>query len=175
MIRDDSILTFHEGLPSDDILENPQNDNLCLVLDDLLETAFRSDLVSSIFTTGRQRNVSIILLSHNLFPPYSKSRTISLNANYIILFRNLRDKISLRHLTRQVMPEHSKSFCQLFINNISKPFSHLLFDFSSKGKDFLRYRENILDNFPIIYSDEETIEKDAERIQAGEEIFGFAF
>lgn len=174
IIKDDPILKFHEGIPSDEIIENSDQTHILLVLDDLLESAFSSDTVSSIFTQGRNRKLSIFLLSQNLFPPYAKARNISLNASHIIVFRNLRDSSSIGHLARQVFNSHSKSFCDLFINNVSQPFAHLLFDFSTENNaNFLRYRENILNKYPIIYSNDETISESCERYKTSKEVQGF--
>jgi len=175
LIKNDHILNFHAGCPTEEMLDNSEKEQILFILDDLLESCFASDTVSSIFTQGRNRNISVILLSQNLFPPYPKSRNISLNANYIIVFRNLRDSSSISHLARQIFPENSKSFCELFIKNVSSAFSHLVFDFTTTNVDFLRYRENIVSEHPIIYSNDEIISKNAEKYKTSNEISGYTF
>lgn len=96
------------------------------------------------FTQGRNRNISTILITQNLFPQFPKARNISLNANYIIVFRNLRDAASINHLARQVCPSNSKSFRDMFINNINKPYSYLLLDFTPTTPDIFRFKSDIL-------------------------------
>lgn len=98
VIRNDEILTFHPGVPSEEMTRNDSNQHILFVLDDLLDTAFSSGVVSNMYTSGRHRNLSVILLSQNLFPRSSNSRNISLNCNYIVVFRNLRDSSSISHL-----------------------------------------------------------------------------
>lgn len=153
-LQNDKSIIFHEGVPTNEMIENEGGDHILFCLDDLLESAFASDIVSQMFTTGRNINISVILLTQNLFPRYKNSRNISLNANYLIIFRNLRDASSISHLARQVCPSQSKAFSDLFINNINKPYSYLLLDFTPTTPDVFRYRENILSECPTIYVDE---------------------
>jgi len=162
-LRSDKSIIYHEGLPTDEMIQNEANENILLCLDDLLESAFSSDIVSRIFTQGRNKNISTILLTQNLFPRYSNARNISLNANYLIIFRNLRDASSISHLARQVCPSNSKEFSELFINNINRPYSYLLLDFTPTTPDVFRYRENILSDCPTIFVNESELHNVSQR------------
>lgn len=51
----DSTFSFHEGLPSQEMFENQGLENVLYVLDDLLDVAFKSDIVSKMFCEGRHR------------------------------------------------------------------------------------------------------------------------
>lgn len=95
--------------------------------------------------------MSCILITQNLFPRNSKSRNISLNANILIIFRNLRDRASIGYLARQVCPSASREFVDLFSNHIDKPYSYLLLDFSAGTPDIFRFRSDILSRSPSIY------------------------
>lgn len=156
-------ITFHEGIPTDDMIQNDVGENILFCLDDLLESAFSSEIVSRIFTQGRNKNISVCLLTQNLFPRYPNARNISLNASYIIVFRNLRDASSISHLARQVCPTNSKAFSELFINNINRPYSYLLLDFTPTTPDVFRYRENILSECPTIYVNESELQNVSQR------------
>ena len=47
---------------------------------------------ANLFTKGwHHRNVSMVFLAQNLFPKNKFARTMSLNAHYIVLFKNPRD------------------------------------------------------------------------------------
>ena len=61
-----------------------------VVLDDIMaETDGR---VTQLFTKkSHHSNTSIIYLVQNLFPKHKESRTISLNAQYMVVFKNPRD------------------------------------------------------------------------------------
>lgn len=152
-------VTFNEGVPTEQMTRNDENKNLLFCLDDLLDTAFSSEVVSNMFTQGRNRRISVILITQNLFPQFKNARSISLNANYIIVFRNLRDSSSIYHLAKQVCPASPKSFSNMFINNIDKPFSYLFLDFSAQTPDVFRYRSDILADQPSVYLNDEELQK----------------
>jgi len=63
-------ITFEQGLPDwSDTLEeiNPKISHV-LVFDDLMSQAVDSPILSRLFTQGRHRNASVILLMQNMFP-----------------------------------------------------------------------------------------------------------
>jgi len=77
---------FHEGLPeSSDVVFDWMEATL-LVLDNLVfET---NELVANTSTKlSHHRNVSVIHLTQNLFDKNKYTRTISLNAHYLVLFK----------------------------------------------------------------------------------------
>lgn len=158
-IRNESILSFHEGVPTEEMIRNDANENVLFCLDDLLEVAFSSEIVSNMFTQGRNRNTSVILITQNLFPSYPKARNVSLNASGLILYRNIRDASSIHHLAKQVCPSHSKEFAKLFLNNINRPYSYLFLDFTPTTPDVFRYRENILSDYPTVYINDTEVQK----------------
>lgn len=51
----DDSFSFHEGIPTDEMFLNEGMQNVLYVLDDLLDIAFKSDIVSNMFTEGRHR------------------------------------------------------------------------------------------------------------------------
>jgi len=72
---------------------------------------YYSTKVSQLFTKGsHHRNISLILITQNLFHQGPSSRDISLNIMYIAVFKNPRDKTQIVHLARQVYPENIYSF-----------------------------------------------------------------
>lgn len=166
-LRNDPILQFHENLPSEEIIRNESGKNVLIVLEDLLESAFASTIVSELFTAGRHRGLNVILSSQSLFPNYRNARSISLNANYIIIFRNLRDLSQTNTLARQVCPSNSKQFYQMYLNNVNKPFSYLLLDFTPETPDILRYRSDILNKYKNdIFVTDDNLRKYAEYEEA---------
>ncbi|GFQ81945.1 uncharacterized protein TNCT_607421 [Trichonephila clavata] len=77
-------ISFVQGIP-----ENFENESL-VIIDDWM-----SDLngkIAELFTvTSHHSRISVILILQNLFPRTKVMRDISLNAQYIILFKNNRD------------------------------------------------------------------------------------
>jgi hypothetical protein len=75
------------------------------VLDDLIDSAY-STKVSQLFTKGsHHRNISVVLITQNFFHQGPASSDISLNGNYMLAFKNTRDKTQIVHLARQVYRE----------------------------------------------------------------------
>ena len=61
-------------------------------MDDLMAEATDSPLVARLFTQGRHRNASVILLLQNMFPKGKYNTDISRNAQYLALFRSPSDR-----------------------------------------------------------------------------------
>ena len=83
-------IQFERGLPelSEDLCEiNPRYNNI-IILDDLIAKATDSPVVSRLFTQGRHRNASVILLLQNMFPKGKYTTDISRNAQYLALFQS---------------------------------------------------------------------------------------
>ena len=63
--------------------------------------------MSELFTKGsHHRNISLVLITQNLFHQGPSLRDISLNSKYIVVFKNPRDKTQIVHLARQVYAEN---------------------------------------------------------------------
>lgn len=89
---------------------NADQNNL-LVMDDQMLSATKSDELSKLFVQGaHHRNLSIIFIVQNIFDHGKAMRTTSINSNYIVLFKNPRDKLQPAMLARQIFPAKSKSF-----------------------------------------------------------------
>ena len=72
-----------------------------VVLDDLM--AETNGCVTDLFTKkSHHSNTSVIYLVQNLFQKYKESRTISLNAQYMVVFKNPRDASQVTHLAKHV-------------------------------------------------------------------------
>ena len=92
---------FEEGLPSASMLDSTTR-NL-IVIDDLM--AETDERVTTLYTKkSHHRNTSVLYLVQNLFPKNKESRTISLNSQYMVVFKNPRDASQMSHLARQMYP-----------------------------------------------------------------------
>ena len=81
---------IHEGVPED---YGSANGELSLViLDDLLTDVYSKQVCELFTQCSHHRNLSVILITHNLFHQGSFCRDISLNAHYIVAFKNVREK-----------------------------------------------------------------------------------
>ena len=133
-------VVFHEGLP--DISQFDGQHKILLILDDLMSET--NDSVSNIFTkVSHHRNVSVMYLTQNLFYKSKQSRTMSLNAHYIVLFKNPRDAMQVSTLARQMYPGQNKFLVEAFKNATEKPFGYLLLDLKPDTDEKYRIRTNI--------------------------------
>ena len=80
---------FQERLPMFqlDLSDIDPKFNNIIVLDDLMDLAVDSPIISKLFTQGRHRNASVILLLQIAFPKSKYNTSISRNAQYIALLR----------------------------------------------------------------------------------------
>ena len=138
----DQMVEYHKGLPSEELLADG---NMILVLDDCMQEAKQSGVVSDIFTKySHHNNITCICLLQNLFPRGKEMRNISLNSNYIVLMKNSRDREQIRNLARQVYPGRSQFLVKSYEDATKDPFSYLLLDFKNTTPETMRVRAGVL-------------------------------
>jgi len=113
-----------------------------LIIDDLMQET--DETVAYIFTNNsHHRNVIVVFLAQDLFPQNTFSRTMSLNANYMVLFKNPRDPSQFANLARQMYPKTSKFAVEAYKDATKESYSYLLVDLRPEQDDDLRLRPNI--------------------------------
>ena len=70
-------------------------------------------------------------LVENLFMQGKTSRTIILNTNHMVLFKNPHDKYQILLIARQMFPWRTKYFLEPFTDATSTPYGYLLVDFKA--------------------------------------------
>jgi hypothetical protein len=133
-------VSFFKGVPD---FENPDNVPTLIVLDDLMDSAY-STSVSELFTKeSHHRNISLFLITQNLFHQGPLSRDISLNSNYIVVFKIPRDNTQIVHLARQVYLENISSFHKTYLEVCKDPHTYLFLDLTQSINDQLTFRIKI--------------------------------
>ena len=133
-------VVFHRGLP--DLNAFDGSEPTLLIIDDLMHET--NDTVVDLFTKGsHHRNVSVAYLAQNLFPKNKFARTISLNAHYMVLFKNPRDASQFANLARQMYPKRSQFAVEAYKDATREPYSYLLVDLRPEQDDDLRLRTNV--------------------------------
>jgi len=96
-----------------------------------------------LFTKGSHHtNISVILITQNLFIQELFSRDIYLNTKYLVLLKSVSDKKQLIFLTRQFYPENSTILYKTYLDATQSPQGYLLLDKSPNTDDRLRFRTN---------------------------------
>ncbi|RWS20187.1 hypothetical protein B4U80_08827 [Leptotrombidium deliense] len=125
-------------------LESFDGSKCLIILDDMMVEATENQFICDVFTKGsHHKNVSVILILQNFFYKGKLMRTISLNAHYIVLFKNPRDRAIINHIGRQICPEHLKCFTAAFGDATRKAYGYFFIDLKPYTDDRLRYLTNI--------------------------------
>ena len=135
-------IEYVEGIPSElNEMFDRTKQNL-VILDDMMDEGSKDARVSQLFTRGRHDNTSVIFLTQNLF--HKNQRNISLNSDYMVVFKNARDKSQIMHLAKQFMPSNIKFLLWAYKDATMLPYSYLLLDLTPNTDDKYRIRAKIL-------------------------------
>jgi len=141
-------ICFREGLPQ--LEETDVHSPKLVIIDDLMRES--DDRVVDLFTKGcHHGNTSVFFMTQNLFHQGKGQRDISLNAHYIVCFKNPRDKAQIRHLAQQVYPEKPLFLQEAFNDATSKPHGYLLLDMKQETPDDYRFRTDIFPTDKVNY------------------------
>lgn len=149
-------IQFIKGVP--DEFENDDNVPQLVVLDDLMSEAGTAKRVAEVFTRGsHHRNMSIILITQNVFHKGQWARDISLNAKYIIHFKSPRDSLQFGHLARQIYPENSSDLLRVYKDICKQSHGYIFLDLTQDVHNLLRFRTNIFDkDYTTVYCSPES-------------------
>ena len=101
--------------------------------------------VTNLFTKkSHHSDTSVIYIVQNLFSKNRESRTISLNAQYMIVFKNPRDASQLANLARQMYPGRGAFVQEAFTDATASPYGYLLIDLKQNTPDDMRLRTSVL-------------------------------
>ena len=104
-----------------------------------MEEGGQDKRVLDLFTKdSHQRNITVLYLTQDLFPPCKFSRTIKCNAHYIVAFKNPRDQTGIRTILLQAFPDRWRQVLHLFKRVTLRPFASLMLDVHPASDD--RYR-----------------------------------
>ena len=137
-------ITFHKGLPDRDEIEDFSEGHVILVLDDLMLKITASEECVQLFTvTSHHKNVSVLFLTQNLYPPGRYARSISLNCAYVVLFRNDRDQRQVTCFASQILPGQTAYFKDAYDKATKERYGYLMTDLSPHSDKRYRLRTRI--------------------------------
>ena len=119
-----------------------------IVIDDLMRDATNSKDVCELFVEGsHHRNISVACILQNGFSKGKENRTMSINTQYIVLFKNPRDQIGPAILARQMYPSHLKKFMIKYTEATKRPYGYLFTDLKQNTTED-RLKTAIFDSVP---------------------------
>ena len=137
------MVEFREGLADLNTLNTKER--TLVIIDDLMTETDKS--VSNLFTKGsHHRNLSVLHLVQNIFDKNKYTRTISLNAHYLVIFKNPRDASQITHLAKQMYPGHVRYLQEVFGDATSEAYGYLFIDLKQETPEHLRLRTKIMPN-----------------------------
>lgn len=150
-LKNGKTIEFREGLPKPEDYSNDPSLKKLLIIDDMMREA-SNHVIVDLFTKGsHHKNISVFFITQNLFHKGAYARDISLNASYIVLFKNPRDRAQIQHLARQVYPEDPKFLKEAYQDATTKPFGYLMIDCKQSTEDEFRFRTGIFPDDPYQY------------------------
>ncbi len=148
-------ITFHQGLPSCSYIEewSTERDGSLIILDDLMTSICSSlDMVQLFTVKCHHRNITTLMLNQSLFPTGKYARTLSLNCNYIILFKNYRDSNQVKCLGSQLFPSKGQYFMDAYEKATHKLYGYLCIDIHPRSDKKYQLRTNILKGeYPVVF------------------------
>lgn len=134
---------LEEGLPSSNFDFIPEYS--IIVLDDLSEEMRGNKAVTQLFTrVAHHKHCFIIVVSQNLFEKGTESRTLHLNAQYLVLFKNPRDALQVSVLSSQMYPHKKHFLTSVFNDATQRTHGYLFIDNHQERENHLRLRSNVL-------------------------------
>lgn len=124
-------------------------------MDDLMAEGSNDKTVVDIFTRhSHHRNITVVYLCQDLFPPGRYAKTISRNVHYAVVFKNPRDKLGLRNLLMQAFPQAWKHVMSIFSKVTARPYGYMVLDLHPGSDDSHRIYANVLkkDGYTRAYS-----------------------
>jgi hypothetical protein len=122
-------LRYHRGVPTEFGKATGGLTSL-IIRDDLLKEAYSRE-VCDLFTKGsHRRNLSVILITQSLFHQGKHCRYISMNAKYLVLLKNVRDKNQFLYLATQAYPEHPERLYNAYLVATQRTHGYFILDFA---------------------------------------------
>ena len=130
-------IEFQQGLSDLDNLD-PREKHF-IIVDDLMDET--DQRVASLFTKkSHHKNISVMYIVQNLFHRGKHHRTISRNAHYMVLFKNLTDVSQIMALAHQMYPRRTQVFLEAFARATARPHGYMVIDMKQNTPDILRLR-----------------------------------
>jgi len=131
---------YNEVVPSD--FEKAHSRPCLIILNDLLNNGYSKEACDLFTKPSCHRNISNILITQNLFHQGRYCRDSSLNAKYLVVLQNVRDKNHFMFLARQVYPENSTSLFNAYLDATQRTYGYIISDLSQDTNDRLRFPTN---------------------------------
>ena len=91
-----------------------------------MSQAIDNPVLSKLFTQGRHRNASVILLLQNMFPKGKFNTDISRNAQYMVLFHSPSDRKQIDIIAERIFAKDRPNFMNVYGRVTAKPYGSVI-------------------------------------------------
>ena len=140
-------IEFYKGIPVqiDSSTFFDKTVNNIFVLDDMMTEVRDDPRISNLFSKGSHHlNLSVVYIVQNIFNQGKMARNISLNTQYLVLFKSPRDKQQIMVLARQLYPRRTDNFLNTYEEATKRYYGYLFIDLKPYTPDDQRLKTNIL-------------------------------
>ncbi len=146
-------IEFFRGIPQD--LDKDYffdvNENNVVICDDLMTLASVDPKIADLFTEGsHHRNLSVINLTQNLFPPGKNAVTQRRNTQYMIIFKSPMSQDQIRTFGTFMFPGLLDEFLRVYQEATAKPYGYLVIDAKQATPEDERFKTDIFNITPSV-------------------------
>ena len=143
---------YISGLPKQHYFASLPANTLVVIDDMMIESSKSEEMVKLFSVTARKRNISLILMTQNLYHPGKHFRNIRLNASGVVLFKFFAGVDVNHRFLRDV--GLAKTVSPLMLEKIySKQYAYIFVDLHpNRQSEFAIVRGNIFSNIISIYN-----------------------
>ena len=135
-------IQFVQGIP-DSMLDSIDREKRNLYTIDYM-IGEKDTFIAKLFTKiSHHGNLSVIYIVQNLFHQSKNHTTISLDASYLVLTKNVRDACQVVHLAKQLYPSNTKFFQQAYQMAKRETYAYLFVDLTQTRLDEIRLRSGM--------------------------------
>ena len=136
-------IEFTEGLIDIESKVSSDGQHRWIVVDDLMEEVTNKPEMRTLFTKhSHHKKLSVFFIVQNLH--HSGLREISLNSQYLFVFKSPRDLAQIGYIGREISPTNSKFVTKSYADATKDPFSFLMLDFTQETPEEIRIIRNFL-------------------------------
>ena len=142
-------IIFRESIPTRaELMElSEAKKHIVLVLDDKQAALKNPEIADFVCILCSHRNISTFLLLQNFYYDSKVLRTVALNVQTIILFKNRRSAQQVKTLAAQISPGNTKFFMDAYSKATGQSnYSYLVIDLDPRGDSRHQFRTNIFPN-----------------------------
>lgn len=90
------------------------------------------------------RNITLLYLCQEVFPPGKFAKSISWNTHYILAFKNPREQLGMRNLLLQSYHQEWQHVMEVYRWETKRPFGYLTLDCRQANRDIFRIVSRLL-------------------------------